>query len=68
MAGLDDERQSVVLEHYCREAGEREKVERGRGQPRPCGERGKKEREGGLESKKGKSLKRERGGAKQLLL
>ena len=67
MAGLDDERQSVVLELYCRKAGEREKVERGRGQPRPCGERGKKEREGGLESKKEREREREIG-AKQLLL
>ena len=68
MAGLDDQRQSMVLELYCRKAGEREKGARGRGQPRPCGERGMTERDGVLESKTGKSLKRERGGAKQLLL
>jgi hypothetical protein len=30
MVGLDEQRQSMVLELYCRKAGEREKVERGR--------------------------------------
>jgi hypothetical protein len=30
--GLDEQRQSMVLELYCRKAGEREKVERGGGE------------------------------------
>jgi hypothetical protein len=52
----------------CRQAEKREKVERGRGRPRPHGERGKGGREGKLEIRmRGKSL-REQGGAKQLLL
>jgi hypothetical protein len=29
-AGLDDQRQPVVLELYCRKAGEKEKIERER--------------------------------------
>ena len=57
MAGLDDQRQSMVLELYCRKAGgEREAthdhLERGH----------KRKREGGLKSKKGEGLKRARRG------
>ena len=44
-SGLDKQRQSMVLELYCRKAGEREKVERERDQPWPRGEKGEKERE-----------------------
>jgi hypothetical protein len=65
--GLDDQRQSRVLELYCRKAGERRE---GRKREASHGhvERGiKGERKGGLESKKGESL-REQGGAKQPLL
>jgi hypothetical protein len=41
-AGLDEQRQSIVLELYCRKAGrkERREKERGRGWPWPRGERG----------------------------
>jgi hypothetical protein len=65
--GIDEQRQSVVLELYCRTAGRKRKVERGSEAGHGHVKRGGKEREGGLESKKGESL-RERGGAKQLLL
>ena len=48
--GLDEQRQSMVLELYCRKAGGREKVERGREASWGHVERGRKgEREGGLE-------------------
>jgi hypothetical protein len=61
-AGIDEQRQSMVLELYCRMAGrKREGKKRERGQPWPCGERGEGEREGGLESKKGE-FKSTRGG------
>ena len=40
--GLDEQRQSMVLELYCRKAGEREKVERERDQPCPRGEKGER--------------------------
>ena len=48
MAGLDEQRQSMVLELYCRKAGRR-RESRKRDWPWPHGERGKGEREGGLE-------------------
>ena len=49
-AGLDEQRQSMVLELYCRKAGrKREGRKRERGQPWPRGERGKEGREGGIE-------------------
>ena len=39
--GLDEQRQSMVLELYCRKAGrKREGRKRERGRPWPCGERG----------------------------
>jgi hypothetical protein len=62
LVGLDEQRQSIVLELYCRKAGrKREGRKRERGQPWPRGERGeRREREGGLE--KGESLKRSRRG------
>jgi hypothetical protein len=54
--GLDEQRQSMVLELYCRKAwGKRECQKRERGRPWPHGERGKGEREGGLEIKNGES-------------
>jgi hypothetical protein len=77
MVGLDDQRQSMVLELYCRKAGRKREgrkretghdhVERGGKEKRETGhdhvERGGKEkREGGLKSKKGKNLKRARRG------
>ena len=43
--GLDEQRQSMVLEPYCRQ-GEREKVEKVRDWPRPRREKGEKERGG----------------------
>ena len=64
--GLDEQRQSMVLELYCRKAGrKREGRERERERERETShghmERGDKgEREGGLENKKGESLKRAR--------
>ena len=67
--GLDEQRQSMVLELYCRRAGrKKEGRKRKRVQPWPRGEKGEgREREEGLESKKGESL-REQGRAKQPLL
>ena len=48
--GLDEQRQSMVLELYCRKAErKREGRKRERGCPWPYGEGGKGEREGGLE-------------------
>jgi hypothetical protein len=41
-AGLDEQRQSMVLELYCRKAGEKREE---RDQPWPRGEKGGKERE-----------------------
>ena len=67
MADLDEQRQSMVLELYCRKAGrkrEGRKRETGHGHMERGGTR---EREGGLKSKKGEGLMRERGGAKQPL-
>jgi hypothetical protein len=50
MAGLDEQRQTIVLELYCRKSGKREKVERGREVgPGHVERRGKGERERGLE-------------------
>ena len=63
--GLDEQRQSMVLELYCRKAGgKREGRKRERGQPWPCGERGegRERRRARAESKKGESLKRVRRG------
>ena len=63
MAGLDEQRQPMILELYCRKA-EREKVERERPEVERSGKGGG---EGDLEIRmRGKSL-RERGGVKQLL-
>jgi hypothetical protein len=47
MVGLDEQRQSMVLELYCRKAGrKREGRKRERGQPWPRGENGEgRERE-----------------------
>jgi hypothetical protein len=55
MAGLDGHRQSMVLELYCRKAGEGEKVEREKDRPQPCGEmgEGRERRRAREESKKG---------------
>jgi hypothetical protein len=45
-AGLDEQRQSMVLELYCRKpGGKREGRKRERDQPWPRGENGEKERE-----------------------
>ena len=63
--GLDEQRQSMVLELYCRKAGrKREGRKRERGQPWPRGERGegRERRRARDESKKGESLKRARRG------
>jgi hypothetical protein len=60
-AGLDEQRQSMVLELYCRKAGRRRegrKRETGHGQV----ERGGKGEREGLENKKGEGLKRARRG------
>jgi hypothetical protein len=65
MAGLDEQRQSMVLELYCRKAGrKREGRKRERGQPWPRGEwgEGRERRRAKDESKKGESLKTERRG------
>jgi hypothetical protein len=64
--GLDEQRQSMVLELYCRKAGrKREKVERGReaghGHVERGGE-GRERRRARGESKKGERLKRARRG------
>ena len=63
MEGLDEQRQSIVLELYCRKA-EREKVEREREAGHGHVERGAQKESSTArdESKKGKSLKRERRG------
>ena len=47
--GLDEQRQSMVLEFYCRKAGGGEKVERERPAMAMWREGGKEEREGALE-------------------
>ena len=60
--GLDEQRQSMVLELYCRKAGRKERRWKERERERPIKakrrEGGKRERE--LESKKGKDLEREK--------
>jgi hypothetical protein len=69
-AGLDEQRQSMVLELYCRKTGrKRESRKKERGQPWLCGERGegRERRRARYESKKGEGLREQRG-AKQLLL
>jgi hypothetical protein len=43
--GLDEQRQSMVLELYCRNSGRKREVKRERDCPWPRGEKGKKERE-----------------------
>ena len=43
--GLDEQRQSMVLELYCRKAGRKREGKRERDQPWPRGEKGK-ERKG----------------------
>ena len=39
MAGLDEQRQSMVLELYCRKAGRKERKWKERNWPWPCGEK-----------------------------
>jgi hypothetical protein len=58
-SGLDKQRQSMVLELYCRKAGEREKVERERERERERENLRERERERILEreSKESKSLR-----------
>ena len=64
IAGLDEQRQSMVLELYCRKTGEGEKVKR----ERPAmatgrvGDRERERRRARDESKEGESLKRARRG------
>ena len=63
MAGLDEQRLSMVLELYYRKAErKREGRKKERGQPCPCVERGegRERRRARDESKKGESLKRVR--------
>jgi hypothetical protein len=71
MAGLDEQRQSMALEFYCRKAGGKREGKRERDWPwhMKRGGKGEREREGGLEKrvKKVKAL-RERGVVKQPLL
>ena len=58
--GLDDQRESIVLELYCRKSGrKREGRKREKGRPWPHGERGKgrERRRAREESKDGDSLK-----------
>ena len=65
LSGLDEQRQSMVLELYCRRAGrKKEGRKRERGRPRPRGKwgEGRERRRARDESKKGESLKRERRG------
>ena len=63
MAGLDEQRQSMVLELYCRKAERKREGRKRETTSHGHVERwGKGEREGGLESKKGESLKRARRG------
>jgi hypothetical protein len=52
--GLDEQRQSLVLELYCRKAGGKERKWKERDRPWPRGEKGEREREREerLESKK----------------
>ena len=45
MEGLDEQRQSIVLELYCRKAGGKREGKRERDWPLPRGEKGEKERE-----------------------
>jgi hypothetical protein len=58
--GLDDQRQSIVLELYCRKAGGKTKGRRGERPAMAKRREGGKEREKELESKKGEGLERER--------
>ena len=51
MEGLDEQRQSVVLELYCRRQGEREKVERESEAAMATWREGEGEREGEIERK-----------------
>jgi hypothetical protein len=67
---LDEQRQSMVLELYCRKSErKREGRKRERGRSWPHGEMGKERarRRARDESKKGESLKRERRGQAALL-
>ena len=69
MAGLDEQRQSMVLELYCRKAeGRREGRERETGHCHK-GRGGKRERKGRLDRRvrKGESLKRARRSKQPLL-
>jgi hypothetical protein len=59
-AGLDEQRQSMVLELYCRKAGRKREGRKRRDWPWPRGERGegRERRRARDKSKKGESLKR----------
>jgi hypothetical protein len=65
LSGLDEQRQSMVLELYCRRAGrKREGRKRERGRPRSRGKwgEGRERRRARDKSKKSESLKKERKG------
>ena len=61
MAGLDEQRQSMVLELYCRKAGRKERRWKERDRPWPREKKGEKERAKGRTRERGKSLERVRG-------
>jgi hypothetical protein len=58
MVGLDEQRQSMVLELYYRKARVKREGRKERDQPWPCGEKGKGKRERELEGKKSEGLER----------
>jgi hypothetical protein len=58
---LDEQRQSMVLELYCRKAGRKEKRWKERDRPWPREKKGEKERAKGRTRERGKSLERVRG-------
>jgi hypothetical protein len=58
MAGLDEQRQSMVLDLYCRKTGGKREGKRKIDWPWPCGEREKGKERKELENKKGESLER----------
>jgi hypothetical protein len=64
MSGLDEQRQSVVLELYCRKTGRKREGRKKERLAMPLGERGKgrERRRARDEGKKGESLKREKRG------
>ena len=65
LAGLDEQRHSMILELYCRKAGRKRE---GRKREREAGHGQKEKGEGGIEMKKGASLKRARRGPRSPLL